>query len=118
MKRLLIALASSAVLLAATPAIASAASTNHICRVSNGAVTASGTTSCAFANAIMNAYLAGNCRRYSMCKGYAASPVTHKTYRITAYTHSSYAVVDTSGTGRTGLSAVPLMSPGSQARRP
>jgi hypothetical protein len=97
MKRVLITLASSALVLAATPAIASAAPRSHVCHVSIGYVTASGNTSCAFANNIMNAYNAGRCSHHAICVGRVYSPVTNKTYRVTAYTSSDGAYVTTSG---------------------
>ena len=97
MKRILITLASSALVFAAAPAIASAAPPSHICHVSDGYVTASGNTSCAFANNINSGYNGGHCWRHSVCRGYVYSPVTHKIYRVTAYTDSEGVYVTTSG---------------------
>jgi hypothetical protein len=56
---------------------------SHTCRVSVGIVTASGFTSCPFANNIATAWFLGGCRTVRVCTGWAYSPVTHWRYRVT-----------------------------------
>jgi hypothetical protein len=92
MKRLtLIALTALSSLVFA--ASASALVRPHTCSVAFGSVTASGYTSCAFANQIAIAWTRGinngscNTNYDRACRGYVYSPVTNRTYRVTCRTH-------------------------------
>jgi hypothetical protein len=74
-------------------ASASALVRPHTCGVVFGTVTASGYTSCAFANQIALAWSRGinngSCEpKYTRaCRGSVYSPVTNQTYRVTCRTH-------------------------------